>query len=63
LACEIQTHTCAGTCGLGDFALRSFVTNYGFGLRLHSNSKFLARLDLAYGREGFRPLLGFKYGF
>jgi len=48
---------------VGDFALRSFVTNYGFGLRLHSNSKFLARLDLAYGREGFRPLLGFKYGF
>jgi len=47
----------------GDFALRSFVTNYGVGLRLHSNSKFLARLDLAYGREGFRPLLGFKYGF
>ena len=48
---------------VGDFALRSFETNYGFGLRLHSNSKFLARLDLAYGREGFRPLLGFKYGF
>jgi hypothetical protein len=48
---------------VGDFAMRSFVTNYGFGLRLHSNSKFLARLDLAYGREGFRPLLGFKYGF
>jgi hypothetical protein len=48
---------------VGDFAMRSFVTNYGFGLRLHSNTKFLARLDLAYGREGFRPLLGFKYGF
>jgi len=48
---------------VGDFAMRSFVTNYGIGLRLHSNSKFLARLDLAYGREGFRPLLGFKYGF
>ena len=48
---------------VGDLALRSFVTNYGIGLRLHSNSKFLARLDLAYGREGFRPLLGFKYGF
>ena len=48
---------------IGDFALRSFATNYGIGLRLHSNSKFLARLDLAYGREGFRPLLGFNYGF
>lgn len=48
---------------VGDFRMRSFVTNYGFGLRLHSNTKFLARLDLAYGREGFRPLLGFKYGF
>lgn len=48
---------------VGDFAMRSFATNYGIGLRLHSNSKFLARLDLAYGREGFRPILGFKYGF
>ena len=25
---------------VGDLALRSFVTNYGIGLRLHSNSKF-----------------------
>ena len=48
---------------VGDLALRTFATNYGVGLRLHSNSKFLARLDLAYGREGFRPLLGFNYGF
>ena len=48
---------------IGDFRMRSFATNYGIGLRLHSNSKFLARLDLAYGREGFRPLLGFNYGF
>jgi Omp85 superfamily domain len=48
---------------VGDFSVRSFATNYGIGLRIHSNSKFLARLDLAYGREGFRPLLGFKYGF
>lgn len=48
---------------LRDLEIGSFETSYGIGLRLHSNSAFLARLDLAYGREGFVPLLGFKYGF
>lgn len=45
------------------FNFREFDVTYGFGLRLHGNENFLARLDLAYGREGFHPILGFKYGF
>ena len=45
------------------FSVREFDVTYGFGLRLHGNENFLARLDLAYGREGFHPILGFKYGF
>ena len=48
---------------LRDLEIGSFETTYGIGFRLHSNSAFLARLDLAYGREGFMPYLGFKYGF
>jgi hypothetical protein len=46
-----------------DFRLKEFEVTYGLGFRLHSNSKFIARLDLAYGREGFLPILGFNYGF
>jgi hypothetical protein len=45
------------------FSLRDFDVTYGFGLRLHGHENFLARLDLAYGREGFHPILGFTYGF
>jgi hypothetical protein len=48
---------------LRDLKAGAFETAYGIGFRLHSNSAFLARLDLAYGREGFMPYLGFKYGF
>jgi hypothetical protein len=36
---------------------------YGIGFRLHGNENFIARLDLARSREGFLPILGFKYGF
>jgi hypothetical protein len=46
-----------------DFRLKEFEVTYGVGFRLHSNSTFIARLDLAYGREGFLPILGFNYGF
>jgi hypothetical protein len=46
-----------------DFRIREFDVTYGFGFRLHGNENFIARLDLAYGREGFHPILGFKYGF
>jgi hypothetical protein len=46
-----------------DFTLENVEVTYGVGFRLHSNTRFIARLDLAYGREGFLPILGFKYGF
>jgi hypothetical protein len=45
------------------FTIREFDVTYGFGFRLHGNENFLARLDLAYGREGFHPIVEFKYGF
>jgi hypothetical protein len=45
------------------FAADDVAYSYGIGFRVHSNSKFLARLDLAYGREGVLPSFGFKYGF
>jgi hypothetical protein len=47
----------------GDLALRDFDVTYGFGLRLHGKENFIARLDIARGREGITPILGFKYGF
>jgi hypothetical protein len=37
--------------------------SYGFGFRVHSNSAFVARLDLAFSREGFIPLLRFEHVF
>jgi hypothetical protein len=46
-----------------DFNLNALDVTYGIGFRLHGNENFIARLDLAYGREGFHPVLGFKYGF
>ena len=46
-----------------DLSLRNFELTYGIGFRLHSNENFIARLDLARSREGFHPILGFKYGF
>ncbi len=36
---------------------------YGVGFRIHSNSAFVARLDLAFSREGFIPLLRFDHAF
>ena len=46
-----------------DLRVADFDVTYGVGFRLHGSEKFLARLDLAYSREGFLPILGFKYGF
>ena len=46
-----------------DFKLRDFDVSYGFGFRFHSNSAFVARLDLAFSREGFIPLLRFEHAF
>jgi hypothetical protein len=37
--------------------------SYGVGFRVHSNSAFVARLDLAFSREGFVPLLRFEHVF
>ena len=41
-----------------DFNLTALDVTYGIGFRLHGNDNFIARLDLAYGREGFHPSSG-----
>jgi outer membrane protein assembly factor BamA len=46
-----------------DLSLREMEASYGFGLRFHSNRAFVARLDLAFSREGFVPLLRFDHVF
>ena len=46
-----------------DLNLRNLDASYGFGFRIHSNSAFVARLDLAFSREGFIPLLRFEHVF
>jgi outer membrane protein assembly factor BamA len=46
-----------------DLNLRDLAASYGVGLRVHSNSAFVARLDLAFSREGFIPLLRFEHVF
>ena len=46
-----------------DFTLANVETSYGVGFRLHSNKKFVSRLDLAFSREGFIPLLRFEHAF
>ncbi|MGE3489872.1 MAG: BamA/TamA family outer membrane protein [Vicinamibacterales bacterium] len=48
---------------LRDFTAKDVEVTYGVGFRMHSDTAFLARLDLAFSREGFVPLLGFQYGF
>jgi Omp85 superfamily domain len=46
-----------------DFKLSDFDVSYGVGLRIHSNNAFVARLDLAFSREGFIPFLRFEHAF
>jgi hypothetical protein len=46
-----------------DLSLRDLDVSYGVGFRLHSNRAFAARLDLAFSREGFIPLLRFEHVF
>jgi hypothetical protein len=46
-----------------DLNFRDLEVSYGIGFRLHSNSAFAARLDLAFSREGFIPLLRFEHVF
>jgi outer membrane protein assembly factor BamA len=44
-------------------SLRDVELGYGIGFRLHSNRAFVTRLDLAFSREGFVPLLRFDHVF
>ena len=44
-------------------SLRDLDVSYGVGFRLHSNSAFVARLDVAFSREGFIPFLRFDHVF
>jgi outer membrane protein assembly factor BamA len=46
-----------------DFSIDDFDVSYGVGFRVHSNRAFVARLDLAFSREGFIPLLRFEHAF
>jgi outer membrane protein assembly factor BamA len=46
-----------------DLTLHDMDVSYGVGFRLHSNRAFVSRLDLAFSREGFIPLLRFEHVF
>lgn len=46
-----------------DLSLGNLDVSYGIGFRVHSNRAFVARLDLAFSREGFIPLLRFEHVF
>lgn len=43
--------------------LSGMEATYGIGFRIHSNKAFVSRLDLAFSREGFLPLLRFEHVF
>ena len=44
-------------------SLDNMEVSYGVGLRFHSNSALVGRLDLAFSREGFIPILRFEHVF
>ena len=44
-------------------SLSNTEVTYGVGLRFHSNKAGVARLDLAFSREGFIPILRFDHAF
>jgi surface antigen Omp85-like protein len=46
-----------------DLSLGDMNVSYGIGFRFHSNNAVVARLDLAFSREGFVPLLRFEHVF
>jgi hypothetical protein len=46
-----------------DLSVSDMDVTYGIGFRFHSNSAFIGRFDLAFGREGFVPLLRFERAF
>ena len=55
----------AGTVALTrrGFSFGDMDVSYGIGFRFHSNSAVTGRLDLAFSREGFVPLLRFEHVF
>jgi hypothetical protein len=46
-----------------NLSLGDMDVSYGVGFRFHSNSALVGRLDLAFSREGFIPLLRFEHVF
>ena len=46
-----------------DLSVGNMDVTYGLGFRFHSNSAVVGRLDLAFSREGFIPLLRFEHVF
>jgi len=46
-----------------DLSFSDMDVSYGVGFRFHSNSAVVGRLDLAFSREGFIPLLRFEHVF
>src|SRR5262245_8434952 len=46
-----------------DLSVGNMNVSYGVGFRFHSNSALVGRLDLAFSREGFIPLLRFEHVF
>jgi len=46
-----------------DLSLGNMDVSYGVGFRFHSNSALVGRLDLAFSKEGFVPLLRFEHVF
>jgi hypothetical protein len=46
-----------------DLSLGAMEVSYGVGFRFHSNSALVGRLDLAFSKEGFIPLLRFEHVF
>jgi outer membrane protein assembly factor BamA len=46
-----------------ELTLNSMEGTYGVGFRFHSNGALVGRLDLAFSREGFIPLLRFDHVF
>jgi Omp85 superfamily domain len=44
-------------------SLGNMDVSYGVGFRFHSNSALVGRVDLAFSREGFVPLLRFEHVF
>jgi hypothetical protein len=46
-----------------DLSVSDMDVSYGIGFRFHSNRAVVGRLDLAFSREGFIPLLRFEHAF